>query len=137
MSAPGPSPTFGDVRFRVADGATTDIGRGTRLERSASLGAERRAALIREQSIIAEFESEKAIETLPKLLPTPEERRRALEVVEFVVGAMEEMEPHTFKTLQRFHAVPGLPAIASNLAADDPLSEKADSKEALLLLFSA
>ncbi len=102
----------------------------TKDEPFVSLGAERRAALIREQSIIAEFEKDRAIETLPDLLPRPEERRKAIEVVEFVVGPMEDMEPHTFKTLQRFHAVLGLPAIASNLASDDPLSENPDGREA-------
>ena len=71
-----------------------------------------------------------AIETLPDLLPRPEERRKAIEVVEFVVGPMEDMEPHTLQTLQRFHAVLGLPAIASNLASDDPLSENPDGREA-------
>ena len=43
---------------------------------------------------------------------------------------MEEVEPHTFRTLQRFHAMLGLPAVASSFAADDPLSEKADGREA-------
>ena len=93
--------------------------RRDRLERSskvlttdepfASLGAERRAALIREQSIIAEFEKDRAIQTLPDLLPGLEERRRAIEVVEFIAGPMEEMEPRTIKTLQKFHAALGLP----------------------------
>ena len=114
--------------------------RRDRLERSAkvltrdepfvSLGPDRRAALIREQSIIAEFEKDRAIQTLPELLPGPDERRKAIEVVEFIAGAMEEMEPHTLRTLQRFHAVLGLPAIASTLVTDDPLSESPDGREA-------
>ena len=96
----------------------------------ASLGAERRAALIREQSIIAEFEKDLAIDTLPALLSEPEARRKAIEVVEFIAGSLEEMEPHTLKTLQRFHAVLGLPAIASTLVTSDPLPENSDNKEA-------
>ena len=76
----------------------------TRDEPFASLGVERRAALIREQSIIAEFEPDRAIETLPNLLPGSEERRKAIEVVEYIAGSMEEMEPRTLKILQRFHA---------------------------------
>ncbi len=74
--------------------------RRDRLERSAkvltgdepfaSLGAERRAALIREQSIIAEFEKDAAVATLPDLLPDPDERRKAIEVVEFIAGSIEE-----------------------------------------------
>ena len=114
--------------------------RRDRLERStkvltqdepfASLGAERRAALIREQSIIVEFEKDLAIDTLPALLSEPEQRHKAIEVVEFIAGSLEEMEPHTLKTLQRFHAVLGLPAIASTLVTNDPLPENPDSKEA-------
>ncbi len=102
----------------------------TRDEPFASLGAERRAALIREQSIIVEFENDLAIDTLPALLPESQERRKAIEVVEFIAGSLEEMEPHTLKTLQRFHAVLGLPAIASTLVSADPLPENPDSKEA-------
>jgi hypothetical protein len=102
----------------------------TRDEPFASLGGERRAALIREQSIIVEFEKDLAIDTLPALLSEPEQRRKAIEVVEFIAGSLEEMEPHTLKTLQRFHAVLGLPAIASTLVTNDPLPENPDSKEA-------
>ena len=102
----------------------------TRDEPFASLGGERRAALIREQSIIAEFEKDLAIDTLPALLPGNEQRRKAIEVVEFIAGSLEEMEPHTLKTLQRFHAALGLPAIASTLINNDPLPESPDSKEA-------
>ena len=95
----------------------------TRDEPFASLGAERRAALIREQSIIAEFEPDRAIETLPTLLPGFEERRKAIEVVEYIAGSMEEMEPRTLKILQRFHAALGLPLITSTLVTHDPLAE--------------
>ena len=102
----------------------------TRDEPFASLGGERRAALIREQSIIVEFEKDLAIDTLPALLSESEQRRKAIEVVEFIAGSLEEMEPHTLKTLQRFHAVLGLPAIASTLVSNDPLPENPDNKEA-------
>ncbi len=102
----------------------------TKDEPFASLGGERRAALIREQSIIAEFEKDLAIDTLPALLPGSEERRKAIEVVEFIAGSLEEMEPHTLKTLQRFHAALGLPAIASTLVTRDPLPEDPENKEA-------
>ena len=97
----------------------------TRDEPFASLGAERRAALIREQSIIAEFEPDRAIETLPTLLPGFEERRKAIEVVEYIAGSMEEMEPRTLKILQRFHAALGLPLITSSLVTHDPLASEA------------
>jgi hypothetical protein len=114
--------------------------RRDRLERSAnvltgdepfaSLGAERRAALIHEQSIIVEFERDAAIAALPELLPDPEERRKAIEVVEFIAGSIEEMEPHTMKTLQQFHTVLGLPAISSTLVSVDPLVENPEASEA-------
>ena len=86
----------------------------------ASLGTERRAALIREQSIIVEFEPDRAIETLPNLLP--ESRRQdAIDVVEYIAGSVDDMEPHTVRTLQRFRAILGLPRIALSVATRDPL----------------
>ena len=92
--------------------------RRDRLERSArvlghdepfaSLGADKRAALIHAQSLIVEFEPERALETLPDLLSDPAERQRAIEVVEFIAGAIEEMEPATIQLVQRFHSALGL-----------------------------
>ncbi|MCP9626560.1 DUF3141 domain-containing protein [Rhodopseudomonas palustris] len=94
----------------------------TRDEPFASLGAERRAALIREQSIIVEFEPERAIATLAQLLPE-HERGRAMEVVDFIAGAIEEMEPNTIKMLQRMREALGLPPIALPDTGRDPLQE--------------
>lgn len=106
--------------------------RRDRLERSAhmltsdepfaSLGAARRAALIHEQSIIVEFEGDAAVETLPSLLPTLKERADAVGAVEFVAGAIEEMEPRTVQMLQRIRKTLGLAAVESNLASVDPLT---------------
>ncbi len=106
--------------------------RRDRLERSAkvlghdepfaSLGAEKRAALIHEQSVIVEFERDLAITTLPELLPDREDRRRAVEVVEYIAGAVEEMEPATMQLVQRFHAVLGLPPLALPAPIQDPLT---------------
>ena len=90
----------------------------TKDEPFASLGPERRAALIREQSIIAEFEPERAIATLPDLLQTREERQRAVEVVEFIAGAIEEMEPVTIQTLQKYHAALGLHGFSKSVTTD-------------------
>jgi pimeloyl-ACP methyl ester carboxylesterase len=98
----------------------------TKDEPFASLGAERRAALIREQSIIAEFEPDRAIETLPNLLPGLEDRRKAIDVVEYIAGAIDEMEPRTLKILQRFHAALSLPLITSSLITHDPLASTRD-----------
>jgi pimeloyl-ACP methyl ester carboxylesterase/tellurite resistance protein len=105
--------------------------RRDRLERSAkvlssdepfaSLGADRRAALIREQSIIVEFEPEQAIKTLPQLLEDPNDRQRAIQVVEYIAGSVEEMEPHTVKLLNELHAALGLPGLALPRTTQDPL----------------
>ena len=114
--------------------------RRVRLERSAkvmskdepfaSLGSEKRAALIREQSVIVEFETDRAIATLPKLLPDQNERAKAIEVVEYIAGAFEEMEPHTMQMLQRFHAVLDLPPIAVAVPPKDPLVAHAGTDQA-------
>jgi pimeloyl-ACP methyl ester carboxylesterase/tellurite resistance protein len=100
--------------------------RRSRLERSAqvltmhqpfaSLGSERRAALIHEQTVIVEFEQDKAVQTLPLLLPTEHERREAIDVVEFIAGSLEEMEPHTVQALQRFRRTLGLPTLETRPA---------------------
>lgn len=84
--------------------------RRDRLERSAevltthepfaSLGNERRAALIREQSIIVEYEPSAALSALPRLLPDVEQRCQALETVHYIVGARDEMEPHSLSMLE-------------------------------------
>lgn len=105
--------------------------RRDRLERSAhmlncdepfaSLGVQRRAALIHEQSIIVEFEREISIDTLPLLLPTFEERNRAVGAIEFVAGAIEEMEPRTLRMLQRIRTALNLDPIETNLTRVDPL----------------
>jgi pimeloyl-ACP methyl ester carboxylesterase len=106
--------------------------RRDRLERSAkvlghdepfaSLGSEKRAALIHQQSLIVEFEPMRALASLPDLLSDPTERQRAIEVVEFIAGAIEEMEPATIQLLQRFHSVLGLKGLALPAPRRDPLT---------------
>jgi len=106
--------------------------RRDRLERSAkvlsqdepfaSLGAEKRSAIIREQTIVVEFARERAIETLPDLLPDLEDRRRAVATVEYIAGSVDEMLPQTVKTLEKLRAVLGLESVVVGGASKiDPL----------------
>jgi hypothetical protein len=112
--------------------------RRDRLERSAhvlakeepfaALGAERRAALIREQAIMVEFAPERAIAALPKLLRERQERERAIERVEYIAGAVIEMEPRTIEILQKMRSTLGLPVLtvgAEPPAALEDLRESA------------
>jgi pimeloyl-ACP methyl ester carboxylesterase len=87
-----------------------------------SLTAEQRAMIIHEQTLIATYEPERAIETLPILLRTPEERLLAAKVVRFIPGAISDMSPQTLSLLQRFHEVLGLPPFTEDVPAD-PLAE--------------
>jgi hypothetical protein len=73
------------------------------------MGAERRAELIQQQSIIAEFEPKRAVETLAVLLNNAEDRLSALDVVNHILGARSEMEPHSLELIQRMESLLGAP----------------------------
>jgi hypothetical protein len=120
------------IRMLILMADSRHVVRRDRLERSAhmlgkeepfaSLGAEKRAALIREQAIIVEFAPVLAISTLPELMPDRAERQRAIELVEFIAGSVAEMEPQTIKTLQKMRATLGLPALAVADEAPPPVA---------------
>jgi pimeloyl-ACP methyl ester carboxylesterase len=86
----------------------------------ADMGSERRAALIQQQSLIAEFEPKRAVDTLPILLKTAEDRAKALEVVNHILGARAEMEPHSLELIQRMERLLG---VAEN-AISKPVAKK-------------
>lgn len=110
--------------------------RRSRLERSArvltqdepfkSLGSELRAKLIHEQTLIVEFEHDRAIAALSMLLHDEVDRHRAIGVVEYIAGPLEEMEPHTIHALQTFRRVLGLPPLTAGEMTDDPLAGDAE-----------
>ncbi len=61
-----------------------------------------RTRMIHRQSLIVAFEHDAALKTLPKLLPSPEERRHALEVCWQIAGPEEEMNEATLAMMNRF-----------------------------------
>jgi hypothetical protein len=89
--------------------------RRTRLARSSALmqseapfaqmSASARQALIREQTLAVELDAEGALAALPKLLPTPEDRSRALSTVEGVAGPEAELGEAAQAMLARIRAV--------------------------------
>jgi tellurite resistance protein len=93
--------------------------RRDRLERSnrvltedepfASLGPDGRARIISEQTLISTYEPDRAIETLPALLTTPEDRDLAIRVAYYVPGDLDEMAEGTLALLHRFCDVLGVP----------------------------
>jgi hypothetical protein len=93
--------------------------RKDRLERSAKLlhdtqpfaamGADRRATIIHEQSILVEFERERALSTLPALLPTADARRQAMAWIHFVVGERGDMVDHSLELITRFEQLLDVP----------------------------
>ena len=93
--------------------------RRDRLERSnriltedapfADLGADRRAEIIAQQTLIATYEPERAIESLQYLLTTPEERDLAIRLAYYVPGDLDDMAPGTLALLHRFCDVLDLP----------------------------
>ncbi len=90
----------------------------SRAEPFLSMGTDLRARLLHEQVLIVEFKREAAIEALPLLLPRHEDRVNAIDMVEYLAGPIEEMEPQSIKALQRFRRLLELPPIGQ--AVDAP-----------------
>ena len=83
-----------------------------------SLSTDQRRQIIDEQTLVVQFEREAAIQTLPDLLKTAEDRKLAAEVAQFVPGSIEEMSPNTLEMLQRFRHVLGLSPISGDITKD-------------------
>ncbi len=106
------------IRMLVLMAKSRGTIRRSRLERSnqmlrtvepfASLPPSIRARLIHEQSLIVDFAPEAAFAALRLLLPTAEQRRRALDLVLDVAGAADEMAPATTALVARFRELLGL-----------------------------
>jgi hypothetical protein len=107
--------------------------RRDRLERSnelltaqepfASLGEAARTRIIHQQSLIVEFEPERALATLPALVPDAKERARAVKQCEFVTGTADDMAPETRALFERMLDVLGLPRQARARSPDSPTPE--------------
>ena len=97
------------VRMLILMARSRGAVRQSRLERSnlilrstepfKSLGDELRSTIIHEQTLIIDFEPEAAIAVLPKMLPTLDERQRAIALVEEIAGDPLEMAEATARLL--------------------------------------
>jgi pimeloyl-ACP methyl ester carboxylesterase len=95
----------------------------TAVEPFVSLGEAARIRIIHQQSLIVEFEPEKALATLPALIPDAGDRARAIQQCEYVAGAREEMTSETRALFDRFREVlaqPATPETAPPRDADRP-----------------
>ena len=132
------------VRMLILLAGTRRSVRRDRLERSAqvlmheppfdALTAQRRSDLIHEQALAVEFEREKALSVLPQLLPHAQQRRRALEVVRYVIGEPSEMEPATQALLQELEQLLAVPEELQATVADsssEPLASAEPESEVL------
>ena len=93
----------------------------TRNEPFLSLGSDRRAMVIHQQTLIATFEPERAVETLPLLKLSGAGRELALQVVQFVLGPIDALTPHSLSMLQRFRQVLGSPPLTNDVL-ENPLA---------------
>lgn len=114
------------IRMLVLMAESRHAVRRDRLERSAqvlswalplhALGARHRAEIIHEQTLVATYDRDRAIDTLPDLLRDAD-AQAAVDTVHYIAGSLSEMEPASRAMLNRFCAVLGLPPITADTAA--------------------
>jgi hypothetical protein len=66
-----------------------------------------RTRLIHRESLIVGFEPEAAMESLPKLIRSGAERKRAVEICWEIAGPKEEMSPETLDMMEKLTKVLG------------------------------
>ena len=114
--------------------------RRDRLERSnevltthepfATLGLAARNQLIHQQGLCVEFEPEQALTSLAQLLPEPQDRVRAFQTCEFVVGVAQDMSEETLDMFNRIRQVLVIaPAAKTKIRAR---AKDADEDDALI-----
>ena len=109
------------IRMLILMARSRGAVRQSRLERSnmilqttppfSDLGETARTEIIRDQTLIIDFEPELAIATLPTLLPDAAGRRRAIALVEEIAGDPAEMSAPTTRMLHRLKDVLAQPEI--------------------------
>ena len=77
-----------------------------------SLGDAGRSRIIHQQTLIADYEAEAAITTLPSLLKTADERAKAIATIKDIAGPSEEMDESTARMLAMLEQVLASPAAA-------------------------
>jgi pimeloyl-ACP methyl ester carboxylesterase len=65
--------------------------------------ADEKNKMIQEQTLIASFASTSALNTLPLLLSSSQDRDLALKIVHYITGEAVEMTPQTNQLMHRFH----------------------------------
>ena len=105
----------GVIRMLILLARTRKSVRKDRLERSnqvlnttepfASLSDTARSRIVHRQTIIVEFEPERALSTLPALLPHDDDRRLALQTCSYIAGSVNDMDPDVKQMFDRFFDV--------------------------------
>jgi pimeloyl-ACP methyl ester carboxylesterase len=103
------------VRMLVLLSEARGYVRRSRLERTAKLFADiepfasmtdaGRAEILHTQSLIVDFEPEKALGALPDMIPTQADRRFALDVVMSIAGPENTMHPAALRMYRQFEAI--------------------------------